>query len=310
MKSPIQIPKDHVRPLSIHGMTGRMINITNTDSKRVFIYIHGLHTSAERHYSLCEYLSDFGSVYAPDMPGFGGMDSFYKIGMKPTFDNYADYIYTVVKSLSISEDSQIWFIGLSFGSQVMTRLLQKYPEFTSQNVQAISIVGLASKDDFNDIPKFKFFMYPLMFLGSRKYISKFMYLLLVNPLTLSLALYITFFTSTKMREDKSQRSQIFAMEYNLWRKADFRTHAATAWLSFSQSLSDFTKDKIKLKLHNVSVSGDQYLNSAKVAKSFKKVYQEYEAVELSMDAHAPSLVASKEDVGVMFPEATRKLLSV
>src|SRR5690606_25578127 len=96
-----------LKAININGMSGRMVHIKKPQAKKVIVYIHGLHTSAERHYSLCQFLSDFGEVYAPDMPGFGGMDSFYSIGLKPSYDSFADYIYTVIKSLKIHKDQKL-----------------------------------------------------------------------------------------------------------------------------------------------------------------------------------------------------------
>ena len=310
MKIPISVPDKHIRPLTVHGMTGRMVHIPNHDSKKVIIYIHGLHTSAERHYSLCEFLSDYGTVYAPDMPGFGGMDSFYKVGMKPSYDNFADYIYTVIQSLRLKHDQSLTLVGLSFGSQVMTRLLQKHPELATKNFQAISLAGYGSGKDFKPLIAYRAMVYPLVFFASRKYISRLVRFIFFNPVVLSAALGLFIYTKPKLKNDKVNKpADLFRMEYYLWRIDNTRTHARTISMTFRDDLRKYSNKKINNKLHNVFVQEDQYFDMQKVEATLNGLYKSVDMISLSMGSHAPSLVADKESIAVMFPEKTRKLLA-
>ena len=85
--------------------------------------LYGHHSSLERVYGLAEDMSQYGNVTIPDYPGFGGMDSFYKIGMKPTLDNLADYLATFVKLRY--RGKKVTIVGMSLGFVIATRMLQR-----------------------------------------------------------------------------------------------------------------------------------------------------------------------------------------
>src|ERR1041385_6148442 len=91
-------PADHILPLYMNGLAGRMLRLPPPKSKkREILLIAGQHTSLERIFGMAEYLNRFGGVTSPDLPGFGGMESFYKIGEKPTIDKMADYLASFIK---------------------------------------------------------------------------------------------------------------------------------------------------------------------------------------------------------------------
>src|SRR3982751_3045218 len=89
---------DYIRPLEMNGLTGRMLHMpAPKNKKRDILLIYGHHSCLERMYGVAEDLNQYGAVTMPDLPGFGGMDSFYKIGMEPTLDNLADYLAAFIK---------------------------------------------------------------------------------------------------------------------------------------------------------------------------------------------------------------------
>ncbi len=89
---------DYIVRLNMNGMQGRMLKMpAPTSTSRSFLFIYGHHSSLERWWGVIQDLSQYGAVTMPDLPGFGGMDSFYKIGEKPTIDNYADYVAAFIK---------------------------------------------------------------------------------------------------------------------------------------------------------------------------------------------------------------------
>ena len=93
-----QIPAENVVALNMNGLRGRMLSLpAKKNKKREIMLVYGHHSSLERMYGLAEVLNDYGSVTLPDLPGFGGMDSFYKIHEKPDMDTMADYLATFVK---------------------------------------------------------------------------------------------------------------------------------------------------------------------------------------------------------------------
>jgi pimeloyl-ACP methyl ester carboxylesterase len=118
--------------------------------KREILVVYGHHASLERWWSLVENLTPFGNVTMPDMPGFGGMESFYKIKTKPTLDAYADYLAAFIKLRY--KNKRLTIFAISYGFLVVTRMLQCYPELAKKIDLLISVVGFMHKDDLTFLP--------------------------------------------------------------------------------------------------------------------------------------------------------------
>src|SRR5436190_14586191 len=89
---------DFILPLHINGLSGRMLRAkSTTGSQREILLIYGHHAMLERWWSLVQNMRKYGNITMPDMPGFGGMDSFYTIGIRPSIDAYADYLAAFIK---------------------------------------------------------------------------------------------------------------------------------------------------------------------------------------------------------------------
>src|SRR5438105_4219930 len=98
MKRADQTPEDFIVPLNINGLQGRMLRRPSTTKKsREILLIYGHHAVIERWWGLVENLAQYGNVTVPDLPGFGGMQSFYKINTKPDIDAFADYMAAFIK---------------------------------------------------------------------------------------------------------------------------------------------------------------------------------------------------------------------
>src|ERR1700691_2505061 len=124
-------PADYILPLNMNGLSGRMIRMAAPAGvKREILFIYGHHASLERYFGVADLLNKYGAVTVPDLPGFGWMDPFYKIGEKPTLDNYADYLASFVKLRY--KNKQFVVVGYSLGFVIATRMLQKYPELSKK----------------------------------------------------------------------------------------------------------------------------------------------------------------------------------
>ena len=74
-------PEDYIVPLNMNGLNGRMMHMPAPKGrKREILVLYGHHSSLERWFGLAQVINRYGAVTMPDWPGFGGMDSFYKIG--------------------------------------------------------------------------------------------------------------------------------------------------------------------------------------------------------------------------------------
>ncbi|HEU4609283.1 MAG TPA: hypothetical protein VFS31_14300, partial [Chitinophagaceae bacterium] len=89
---------EHILPLNINGLQGRMLRMpAKKRTNKEILLIYGHHATLERWYGLVENLSEYGNVTMPDLPGFGGMQSFKKAGRKPDIDAFADYLAAFIK---------------------------------------------------------------------------------------------------------------------------------------------------------------------------------------------------------------------
>lgn len=271
------------------------------------VYIHGQHHALERFYTIAEFLNDYGEVYMPDMPGFGGMDSFYTIDKQPTYDAYADYLYTYLKSQKLTSD--LYILASSFGSQVMTRMFQKYPESVSWVKVPVAFVGFASGSNFHVSRLYKAFILALAYPASTRLGVAIINAVGFNPISMRIFLWIFSFIKSKMQhEDPATKKEMVAMERMLWSVNDHRTHAATALLMFKGDLRRFSKQKISHTLHNIMTDNDQYFDNQEVKDAFLELYEGYEASNLDLHVHAPSMIASKQDVAEMMPLGVKHLL--
>lgn len=275
--------------------------------KRKIVFIHGQHAALERFYSTLQFLNDYGEVYMPDMPGHGGMTSFYKIGKKPTYDAYADFLYTYFKSQNLTKDVTV--IANSRGLQNMTRMYQKYPDSQRWIGLNIGLAGFGAGSDFHLKKPLKYFIYGISYPSATYIGSKIIGGVVFNRLSLKLMIAIFKRFKAKMQSDDTNlREDMVRMEQYLWFVNDHRTHAATALAMFKDDLRNYSDEKIKLTLHNVVTAHDQYFDNKRVEKTCRDLYEGYEASPLDLKIHTPSMIATKEDVAAVIPEQTKKLL--
>src|ERR1044071_4250114 len=139
--------KKYISPLHVNGMNGRLMRLpAPKGKKRQILLLYGHHASLERLSGLAEVLNAHGSITMPDLPGLGGMDSFYKIGEKPTLDNYADYLASLIKLQY--KRRKVTIIAMSFSVPLIVRMMQKYPELARKVEMFVSISGFVRKDEF------------------------------------------------------------------------------------------------------------------------------------------------------------------
>lgn len=153
--APIEINKDYIYFLDVNGMNGRHVRLpSRSKTNNQIVVFGGFLSSAEKHFGMLEYLRDFGEVHYIDLPGYGGMDSLYKIDEFPLCDNYGDYIFSVLKTLkSINQP-----IVISLGSSItfISNLLVRHPTSRKRIKRVIHIDGIdadVSKSVYGDINK-------------------------------------------------------------------------------------------------------------------------------------------------------------
>lgn len=304
-KTTPQNPADYIVPLNINGLEGRMLHMPAPSGKnREILLLYGHHAMLERWWGLVQNLNELGAVTMPDLPGFGGMDSFNKIGRYPNIDAFADYLAAFIKLRY--KRKRVTIVGISFGFIVATRMLQRYPELVKKVDILVATVGFMHKDDFLFTP------------GQRNLYRHITRFFATRPVAI-LIRYIgcnKFFIKTvskRMPNSKKRFIEVTSEEFNatmdfeveLWQKNDVRTH----WLTTSEFLNiDNCTKRINLPIHHVISTNEHYFDNEVVKQHMLVVFQKYHRYTAKSKAHTPSILADKQAMRVLLPPGLRRVL--
>ncbi len=307
----LKIPKNEVTPLQVGGLNGRLLKLpARNGQERDILLLYGLHSSLERMYTTAKFHSNYGRVWMPDLPGFGGMDSFYQVDRQPDIEDYADYLYTFIKTYKL-DSRKIRIVAMSFGFLVATKMLQKYPELTENVEFVISFVGFGKSSDFTLTSLQRPAAQAAFKFGYSKTGGALINGLIFNKLSLKIMLiaFRVINPNPKYRHDtKEARVKAGEMEHHLWSSNDTRTKFYTY-----KVLSDFdlTKDSspINLNLYDMTTPTDQYFDSKSVRATLSKLYKKSSTHMANIKLHAPSVIGSEEEVAKIYPDAIKKILA-
>lgn len=292
-------PSDYISPLEINGLRGRLMQLPRPrGKKRQLLLVYGQHSSLERWWGLALALNQYGAVTIPDLPGFGGMDSLYKIGQPATVDNLADYLADFIKSHY--KRQKVTLVGMSLGFPIVTRMLQKYPEMIDQVDTLVSVVGFCHHDDFVfSKPRRRFYKYASRFLSLRL-TSAFYQRVFAAPWFIRRAYKHSRVAKEKF-EGKSgaEFRETIEAETVLWKINDIRTQMRT---NVEMFILDNTHKKLDLPVWHVAVNDDRYFNNQSVAKHMRQVFRRVEVFTSHIESHAPSILADMESAAAYLPE--------
>jgi pimeloyl-ACP methyl ester carboxylesterase len=298
---------DYITPLHMDGMTGRMLHMpAGTKRNREILLIYGHRASIERMQGIAEVLRGYGAVTMPDLPGFGGMDSFYATGRKPTLDNLADYLATFVKMRY--KRRRLTIVGMSFGFVIAARMLQRNPDIAKRVDILISAVGFSHVTDFHFYKQWPYYLMrtggqllataPLAWIGQH---------VLLQPLFIRAAYRMVEGSNPKLRGASPEEvKRRIDFEIKLWRDNDLRTYAATSVIMFT---IDLTGERVALPVHHIQVDADRYFNNAQVAAHLSRIFDTVVVTQSRMDGHAPTIIATAKEAAPFFPAKIRKLLA-
>ena len=305
-KKKSQNPADYIVPLNMNGLQGRMLRLpAPPGKKREILLLYGHHSSLERWWGIAQVLNKFGAVTMPDLPGFGGMDSMYKIGKKPTVDNLADYLAAFLR-LRYNR-KKVTIIGMSFGFVIATRTLQRFPELVKKVDLLVILVGFVHKDDFTFSPlrywfyrsSTKFFSLPFMsglfrVLFLQSWTLRFVYKYTQHPKFVDLS-----------NEDKDRMVDV---EIWLWHNNDVRTWMFTT----TQMMTlDNCKVKIDLPVWHAGMKTDHFFDNTVIEQHLRIAFSEYNGMilDLPQHAHAPTVIADAKDAAPFVPAKLRRRLA-
>jgi pimeloyl-ACP methyl ester carboxylesterase len=306
MAKNIESPADYIVPLYINGLNGRLLRLPAPKKhKREILFVYGHHSTLERWWGLVQDLNQYGAITMPDLPGFGGMDSFYKIGEKPTLDNLADYLAAFVKMHY--KRRRFTIAGLSFGFIVATRMLQRYPDLASKVDMVVSIVGFAHHDDFMFTPTRHRMYLATSRVLSHRLPSIFFKNVCLHPLVLRAAYAKTHNAKHKFKNTSPEEfKRLMNFEVHLWQANDPRTHMYTTTVMLT---IDNCHKRVDLPVWHVSVEGEKYFDNNRVEQHLRVIFNDFHSAVSILDNHAPSVIADKEAAAPLIPKKIRQALS-
>lgn len=298
-------PEDYIEPILMNGMHGRMLRMPAPRGKsREILFIYGMHASIERHFGFAESLNKYGAITMPDLPGHGGMDSFYKIGEKPSYDNLADYLAAFIKLKY--RRKKVTIMAMSQGFPIVTRMFQRCPELTKKVELLVSVVGFVHHEEFI----FSRRNYYILKYGATIFSNKIPSLIAKNLFLrpkLIRATYMHFADShVKMKDaDIEERNKRIDFEIKLWQINDIRTYMDTAVSMFKLNL---VNEKVDLPVVHVAVKSDRYFDNHIVEQHLGVIYSKVDVVWANSKQHGPTVIATAKEANTLIPPALRRLL--
>ncbi len=307
MAKTAQNPADYIVPLNMNGLQGRMLHMKAPKGKnREILFVYGHHSSLERWFGLMQNLNRYGAVTMPDLPGFGGMDSLYKIGEEPSIDRLADYLASFIKMRY--KRKRVTIAGMSLGFVIVTRMLQRYPDLIKRVDMLVSLAGFAHHDDFTFSKRRHFCYVVAARLLSMPVISSLFRHALLNPLVIKSLYKRTHNAKNKFKGLIGEElEEMLNFEVRLWHDNDVRTHMRT---NYEFLLLDNCKIKIDLPVYHVAVTNDQYFDNHIVEQHFRVIFNDFhELALLDVKNHAPSVLADAKAAAPFVPPKLRRLLA-
>jgi hypothetical protein len=296
-----------ISTIIINRLRGRMLRLPaeNKTEKSELLLLYGHHASLERMDGIAQSLSQYSNITLPDLPGIGGMDSFYKINKKPTIDNYADYLASFIKLKYKRKRFSI--MAMSFSFLIVTRMLQKYPEIAKNVDFVISTVGFVHHQDFK-LPRIQIVgLRMLANLCKTSITAKIFRYTLLNSKVIRFIYKSVASNHSKMHDAKNEKEleQRIKAEIKLWHINDVRTRMYTMDEMFRVNLCE---QRVELPVYHVSVENDRYFDNHVVEQHMRVIYSDFTNMPTIMPAHMPSIVATKEEADPFIPQKLRELL--
>ncbi len=292
--------------INVNGLNGRMMRVLPKNKKRrEILLVYGHHSSIERMMGFVEELNKYGAVTLPDLPGFGGMESFYHIGEKPTLDNLADYLATFIKLRY--KRRRITIMGVSLGFLIVTKMLQKYPEIAKRVDILVSIVGFAHHDDFVLPKRIKWPLRVMASLFSRKYPALFLKTFVLRAPIIRLCYSLQANNHSKLKDSsKEELNKRINFEIYLWQANDIRTYMDT---TITMLRANLCTSQVALDVHHIAVDVDRYFDNHSVEQHLAVIFNDVHIIKSNEQVHAPTVVATAKEAAPFIPRQIRRLLS-
>lgn len=298
----------HIEQLNMNGLRGRILRLPPKRKKqnKQILLVYGHHASIERMIGFAEELNKYGAVTLPDLPGFGGMQSLYRIGERPTIDALADYLASLVKMQY--KNRRYTIVAMSFGFVVVSRMLQKYPDLAKKVDLVISIAGFVHHEDFKMKTSTKLLLKTCAKVNTFRIPALLSRYILLSKPVIYLSYLLVSDSNVKMKEASSaERMKRIRFEVELWQSNEVRTYAYTGLEMLKVNLCN-TRKQISLPVTHVKVPDDRYFDNRIVEQHLNIVYEDVQVLETKLKGHAPTVIASAKEAAPFIPRKIRSLL--
>lgn len=290
----------------MNGLKGRMLHMpAPSGKKRQILLLYGHHASLERMFGFAEVLNRYGAVTMPDLPGFGGMQSFYTINQEANLDAFADYLAAYMKMMY--KRKRVTIVGMSFSVPIIVRTLQRYPELTGKVDFVVSTVGFVHKEDFVFKKSSLIGLKTLAWFGSKRVPALFLKTFLLRSPIIKLAYRSVIDRHSKLKDaDRAEQKRRINFEVGLWKNNDVRTRMRTMQTMFHLDLCDA---QVKVPMYHVAPRQDRYFDNEVVSQHMQIIFSDFQSIETTLPAHAPTVVASAKDAAPYIPQKLRRILA-
>jgi len=281
-------PANFILPININGMDGRYLRIesSNRHNKREILFIYDMEANLEKWWGMAVALKSYANVTMVDLPGLGGMDSFYSIGLKPSLDNMADYVAS--------------FIKLQYKRK---RLLQRNPDVDTKVNSLICINGYNHKDDFKLKKSEIYIMKVYSYLCSTKLISGILNATLYSNIALKQK-----YPVGKIKSSRGGPSKEFVRQFkiDLVKCTDLRTRM---YLNLQLLKLDNCKKRINKTMWHVTTSNSgQNVDKKLVEQHFRITYKDYVQLPAKIIGTMPIVLNDEKTAIKYLPAKLRRYL--
>ncbi len=293
----------NIKLLDMNGLSGRVLQLPAPSGKTTeILFVYDQHSSLERWAGVAQFLNRYGAVTMPDLPGFGGMTSYYHIGGQPSIDNLADYLAAFVKLRY--RRKRVAIVGAGLGFAVATRMLQRCPELTKHVRLLAGLWGIVHYDDLR-LPPRRLRLYRLLARVCAAWLpAKFITLAYLNRSMLSRMLARQ--DSVLRLADPAARQEIIDHELALWQQNDLRTHAHT---THDRLKLDNCRSRIDVPVWYVALDKDPTIDPNRVEQHLHVTFSDVHIVSARHAYPLPNILAAPATVAALIPPALRRALA-
>ena len=267
-------PMDYIYPINVNGLESRYLFIPSQlkKNKSNVLIVYDIDFNLEKWFGYLTALSKFSNVYMIDLPGLGGADNFYKIGLKPELGNMANYLSSIIKLKFRRQNLSV--IGIGYGFTLITKMIQNDLEIEKKINNVVAINGYVHFEDFNFDRSYKIKVYLNYFISKNKFLAQLVSLVIKSDYYLIRKYDDDYFK--KFLNSKFPFLKQFAIDLD--KSRDFRTESTIKYNILKLDLC--SGRKIDKPLWAINTVMNKKVIYKRVEQHLKVIYSNYNYLNL------------------------------